>query len=180
MRDRTDTFRALASRAEQLYSSTTTTSSSLSSSSNTVIQQASVVSSQLAQTTALLEELAALAKDTGKFNQDNHRIEQLTSDIKSALQLNTRTLDQLEEYARRHRSGHTQNDEHALHVVNTLKSKVLDTTKSFSQVLQTRSQSLKLQSERRKQFSSGKSFATQHRQRPSKISVAAVVSNSCV
>jgi hypothetical protein len=170
-RDRTVLFRQLASRAQQLLPSTSSTPSTSTVSHSRVVSEAGRVSRELAHTTALLEELSSLARDTSKFADCSYRVEELTAEVKAGIQRAAREMEALQAIAAQHRTGNNQLDAHAQHVVNTLKNQVANTTKNFSTVLQTRSNSLKMQTERRKQFSSGKSIATMHRQRPSKITI---------
>eukprot|EP00475_Leptophrys_vorax_P032870 TRINITY_DN51236_c0_g1_i1.p1 TRINITY_DN51236_c0_g1~~TRINITY_DN51236_c0_g1_i1.p1 ORF type:complete len:224 (-),score=64.72 TRINITY_DN51236_c0_g1_i1:30-701(-) len=92
-------------------------------------------------------------------------MEQLTGVIKLDLQSLTHDIEGLEEFVSRNKSGQAQSDSHTERVVNTLRSDVLNATKSFAEVLQLRSQSLKVQSDRKKQFSSGRTLTTQ-RSRP--------------
>lgn len=125
---------------------------------------AAEVNAGISATTRRLAQLHRLAQQRSNFNDPAQEIERLTFDIKADLQSLTVDIDKLEEYMISHLSGNKQTDVHTQNVISTLKSEVANTTKEFAQVLQLRSKNLKLQSDRRKQYSSGKSLS--HRPRP--------------
>jgi syntaxin 5 len=108
-----------------------------------------------------------VAKDKSLFNDRSNDMEQLTGVIKMDLQSLSQDIDGLQEFVKRNKSGQAQSDEHTDRVVNNLRSEVLNATKSFAEVLQLRSKNLKATSDRRKQFSSGRTLG--HRPRPSKF-----------
>ncbi|GJP36431.1 hypothetical protein CLOM_g20940 [Closterium sp. NIES-68] len=134
------------------------------------------------QTTQKLQKLAKLAKRTSMFDDPTAEIQDLTAVIKqdiTALNASISDLQALCE-AQAEASGgkkgqNRHTSEHSNTVVDNLKSRLMNTTKEFKDVLTMRTENLKVHENRRQLFSatSGIAGASGARQRPAAAALAA-------
>jgi len=107
--------------------------------------------------TEKLEKLTALAKQRSLFDDATQEINRLTYVIKMDLQTLDADISQLQDFATKQRgsgSALSQASKNSDAIVKNLESKVAATTKSFLDVLNVRTQTLKEQNYRRKHFES--------------------------
>ncbi|CAI7757907.1 unnamed protein product [Closterium sp. NIES-53] len=134
------------------------------------------------QTTQKLQKLAKLAKRTSMFDDPTAEIQDLTAVIKqdiTALNASISDLQALCE-AQAEASGgkkgqNRHTSEHSNTVVDNLKSRLMNTTKEFKDVLTMRTENLKVHENRRQLFSatSGIAGASGARQRPAAAALSA-------
>ncbi|CEL97048.1 unnamed protein product [Vitrella brassicaformis CCMP3155] len=99
-----------------------------------------------------LQELAKLAKQRGIFNDKTAQIQELTYDIKQTITgLNTK-IETLDRAAREGFSHNRHERQHATSIVEALKTRLLELTKDFKDILQLRTEIMKKQDNRRKMY----------------------------
>jgi len=102
-----------------------------------------------------LEELVSLAKDRSLFNDPAHKINRLTSKVKSDINSLNKEIDALHRWASEHPSrGSRQSSLNSNAIVQNLQLELAGATKSFTEILQLRTQNMKDQNSRRKEFGS--------------------------
>lgn len=107
-------------------------------------------------TSAKLAKLAQLARSTSMFNDPAQEIAELTTIIKQDIGTLNGAIADLQQFSHRADgafSNNKQNVEHSSTVVNNLKSRLMNTTKDFKEVLTMRTESLKAHDNRRGLFS---------------------------
>jgi len=119
-------------------------------------QAASHIGQSIHGVTLKLEKLAKLARQRSLFNDPAQEINELTFVIKDDIGTLQSELEKLAGWVTAQRAASTSSTSHgARHstaVVDGLKQELMRTTKSFQEVLQVRTQTLKEQHQRRKQF----------------------------
>jgi syntaxin 5 len=110
--------------------------------------------------TSKLEKLGKLARQRSLFNDPASEINELTFVIKTDLATLHQELEVLHAWVMEQRNGaKSQGGAHAVRnssaIVDSLKVQLMSTTKNFQEVLQVRTQALKEQHQRRKQFETG-------------------------
>ena len=107
-----------------------------------------------------LQQLARLARARSLFDDRPIEIEELTAKIKHDISLISRNLIDLEEYQRNQRGFeiNRQTQEHSSNIVVSLRSKLMNTSNNFKEVLKIRSSNMKEQQERRERFGAELSF----------------------
>jgi len=131
-------------------------------------QAAQHIGRSIHQVTEKLEKLGKLARQRSLFNDPTSEINELTYVIKTDLSTLHGELEVLHNWVQQHRAGSSSSrttdpsdvdaplTQHAARnssaIVETLKQQLMYTTKSFQEVLQVRTQNLKEQNQRRKQF----------------------------
>uniref|UniRef100_A0A061R2I1 Syntaxin 5 n=1 Tax=Tetraselmis sp. GSL018 TaxID=582737 RepID=A0A061R2I1_9CHLO len=164
-RDRTQEFHSLVERLQKQPGVTTSegappngpiqnrTDGGASSSQSEFAKKASVIGRSIHETSTKLQKLAQLAKRTSMFDDPAEEIDRLTTVIKRDIQgLNT-AIAELQRIAAANREGSKQSTYHSTTVVDSLRSRLKDTTKEFKDVLTTRTESLKVHQSRRQMYS---------------------------
>jgi syntaxin 5 len=102
-----------------------------------------------------LQKLAQLAKRTSMFDDPAREVDELTGLIKHDIQALNNAIAELQRVGQRGRDADSkQSLEHSSTVVDTLRSRLKDTTLQFKDVLTVRTDNLKHHKERRQLFSS--------------------------
>ncbi|CAM9186849.1 unnamed protein product [Chrysoparadoxa australica] len=113
------------------------------------------IAKQIHQCSSKLASLARMVKRKGLFSEPGEEIDGLVHDIKADIQSLNGQLDAAQAYvdSKRKSSGKkNQAASHSVNVVGQLKTELMNTTKSFKDVLQQRSSSLREQKGRRDLF----------------------------
>jgi len=149
------------------YSSSSSSSSYSSSSSSNgngkisrqsqFTEAASKISKNITFVTEQLEKLTLLAKQRSLFEDQSLEINKLTSIIRSDITDIKTDLEYLESFSANNKGTGRQNEQNSIAIVKDLKNKFVNTSRSFVDVLQIRSQSLKDQNSRRKHFENSNS-----------------------
>jgi len=114
---------------------------------------ASVVSRGIHETTLKLERLTKLAKKQSLYEDNSAKVHELTVGIKGDLQILDADLKSLQQFVDDGRTRSTKHSkENSAAIVDNLKSQLAFTTKSFAEVLQIRTKTLKEQHHRQKNF----------------------------
>jgi syntaxin 5 len=118
---------------------------------------ASQLGRQIHDTAQKLANLTKLAKNTSLFDDKTIEIHQLTHVIKQDITTLNTQIEALQNYVKTQKAlrKNKQTETHALGVVGSLKSELANTTKRFQKVLETRTENLKIQQEKRQQFTGG-------------------------
>ncbi|KAF6172928.1 hypothetical protein GIB67_035482 [Kingdonia uniflora] len=147
-------------------------------------KRGSKIGAGIHQTSQKLAKLAKLAKRTSVFDDPTVEIQELTAVIKQDITaLNSAVVDLQLLCNSQNESGHISSDNtsHSSTVVDTLKTRLMDTTKEFKDVLTMRTENMKVHENRRQIFSSsGSKDATNPfvRQRPLAAKTAASAPSS--
>lgn len=176
-RDRTAEFLAIADRARKTQSAVSSSSSLANGNSepsassrllpgatprSTVSLQsefnkrASRIGLSIHQTSQKLSKLAKLAKRTSMFDDPAVEIQELTAVIKEDITALNAAISDVQALCNSHTesSSHSkQSSEHSMTVVDNLKSRLMNTTKEFKEVLTLRTENLKVHENRRQLFS---------------------------
>ncbi|KAI5081641.1 hypothetical protein GOP47_0001384 [Adiantum capillus-veneris] len=177
-RDRTTEFLAIADRARKTQSAVSS-SSSLANGSNepssstrllpprsTVSlhsefnKRASKIGLSIHQTSQKLSKLAKLAKRTSMFDDPAVEIQELTAVIKEDITALNAAISDLQTLCSSHNETSNQSkqsSDHSMTVVDNLKSRLMNTTKEFKEVLTLRTENLKVHENRRQLFSANTS-----------------------
>jgi len=126
------------------------------------ITAASQIGKDIFETSEKLNKLAQLAKSTSITWDPTVEIEELTFIIKQDIQNLNRQISLLKEYASKGGGGgggNKQGETHSKTVINYLNYKLADTTKGFKEILQVRTENLKIQHVRRKRFAGDSQLA---------------------
>ncbi|KFK39739.1 hypothetical protein AALP_AA3G281600 [Arabis alpina] len=135
-------------------------------------KRASKIGLAIHQTSQKLSKLAKLAKRTSVFDDPTQEIQELTAVIKQEISaLNTALLDLQVVQNSQNDEGNISRDTttHSATVVDSLKNRLMDTTKEFKDVLTLRTENMKIHENRRQLFSSNASKESTNpfvRQRP--------------
>lgn len=146
-------------------------------------KRASKIGFGIHQTSEKLSKLAKLAKRTSVFDDPTMEIQELTAVIKQDITaLNSAVVDLQLVCNSQNESGNISSDttSHSTTVVDSLKTRLMSTTKEFKEVLTMRTENLKVHENRRQLFSSTSSKDTSNpfvRQRPLATRTAANASN---
>lgn len=118
---------------------------------------ASQLGRQIHDTAQKLANLTKLAKNTSLFDDKTTEIHQLTHVIKQDITTLNTQIEALQNYVKTQKNlrKNKQTETHALGVVGSLKSELANTTKRFQKVLETRTENLKIQQEKRLKFTGG-------------------------
>lgn len=119
-------------------------------------RKASRIGLSIHQTSQKLSKLAKLAKRTSMFDDPATEIQELTVVIKQDITALNAAISDLQELCDSRNDGGSQSkhsSEHSTTVVDSLKSKLMDTTKEFKDVLTMRTENLKVHENRRQLFS---------------------------
>lgn len=114
-------------------------------------QAASKIGIAIHSTTQKLHRLSQLAKRTSMFDDPAEEIAQLTNIIKQDVQAINNDIAQLQNLSAVSRDGNKQTLNHSHTVVDSLRTRLKDTTKEFKDVLTIRQQNLQ-QNQGRKGF----------------------------
>jgi len=115
------------------------------------ITTASQIGKDIFETSEKLHKLAQLAKSNSITWDPTVEIEELTFIIKQDIQNLNRQISLLKEISSKG-SSNKQGETHSKTVINYLNYKLADTTKGFKDILQVRTENLKIQHERKKRF----------------------------
>ena len=132
-------------------------------------QRAQAVASELSATTAKLERLSQLARRRSLFDDRPVEISELTYIIKHDIAGLNRQLAELQQLsAHNQRSKGNRAEEHRSNVVTMLQSTLANTTTSFQEILEVRTQNMKASKDRSDQFfnSAAPSLDTQRSKSP--------------
>eukprot|EP00906_Rhabdomonas_costata_P003314 RCo005066 len=112
------------------------------------------VTSELQEASQTLTKLARLTRQRNLFEDNQAEVQELSLVVKQKIGMLHSDLQKLQQIgeARQGWGGSTQADKHSSAVVNTLRAQLLDTTKVFKDVLQSRTTNLKETYSRRSQF----------------------------
>jgi len=120
---------------------------------------AAVISRGIHETTLKLERLTKLAKKQSLYEDNSAKVHELTVGIKSDLQTLDSDLKSLQQFIEDGRTRSTRHsNENNVAIVDNLKSQLASTTKSFAEVLQIRTKTLKEQHHRQKNFGDPTNF----------------------
>lgn len=114
---------------------------------------AASISRGVHETTLKLERLSKLAKKQSLYEDNSAKVHELTVAIKGDLQILDSDLKALQQFVDTERARTTRNSrENSTAIVDNLKTQLAFTTKSFAEVLQVRTKTLKEQHHRQKAF----------------------------
>ncbi|MCO5595028.1 hypothetical protein L7F22_049065 [Adiantum nelumboides] len=177
-RDRTAEFLAIADRAKKTQSALSASpalanGSNEPSSSTRLLpprstvslhsefnKRASKIGLSIHQTSQKLSKLAKLAKRTSMFDDPAVEIQELTAVIKEDITALNATISDLQTLCSSQSDNSNQSkqsSEHSMTVVDNLKSRLMNTTKEFKEVLTLRTENLKVHENRRQLFSANTS-----------------------
>ncbi|KAI9020005.1 t-SNARE [Phycomyces nitens] len=113
---------------------------------------AAEISRNITGTAGKLEKLTKLAKRKTLFDDKPVEIGELTFIIKQDIAKLNRQIAMLQDYTKRQKQSSKQASEHTANVVITLQSKLADTSMSFKDVLEIRTENMKMTKDKRDQF----------------------------
>ncbi|KAH7284619.1 hypothetical protein KP509_34G062900 [Ceratopteris richardii] len=119
-------------------------------------KRASKIGLSIHQTSQKLSKLAKLAKRASMFDDPAVEIQELTAVIKEDITALNGAISDLQTLSNSHSqnsSNSRQSSEHSMTVVDNLKSRLMNTTKEFKEVLTLRTENLKVHENRRQLFS---------------------------
>jgi len=116
---------------------------------------ASQIGKDIYETSEKLNKLTKLAKSATLFENHTVEIEELTFIIKQDIQNLNRQISTLKDLSSSKGSAHKQGEAHSKTVIGYLNARLADTTKGFKDILQVRTENLKVQQERRDRFTGG-------------------------
>ncbi|KAI8340704.1 integral membrane protein sed5 [Chlamydoabsidia padenii] len=167
-KDRTNEFHSVVdrirNRSQQPYSTLErrallpSSSSHPSSKSNThpprseFSLMASEISRNITSTASKLEKLTKLAKRKTLFDDKPVEISELTFIIKQDIAKLNKQIAMLQHYTKSQKASNKQVTEHTSNVVVALQSKLADTSMSFKDVLEIRTENMKMTKDKRDQF----------------------------
>ena len=115
-------------------------------------KKASQIGLSIHKTSVKLQKLAQLAKRSSMFDDPTAEIDELTGIIKQDIQgLNT-AIGELQQISAK-RGDNKQSSDHSHTVVDNLRTRLKDATQEFKDVLTVRTENLKVQKERKQQYS---------------------------
>ncbi|XP_024540023.1 syntaxin-32 isoform X2 [Selaginella moellendorffii] len=170
-RDRTSEFQAIAERLKRspAFSAANGSMEGSSARAGGPLQQhqssgslhsefnrrASQIGLSIHQTSNKLHKLTQLAKKTSIFDDPAVEIQELTAVIRQDIQALNSAIEDLQRVcdARNEINRNKHSSDHSTTVVGNLKTRLMDTTKEFKDVLTLRSESLKVHEERMKIYS---------------------------
>ena len=117
-------------------------------------QSASRMSNDVYLISQKLSKLTQMVQSKSIFNDPTNNINRLTCNIKEDIQRINFSLDTMETDTRAAQLPQ-QGKSHAKQVVGSLKTRLMDTTANFREVLHTRTRTMKVQQDRRHQYSGG-------------------------
>ncbi|CAG8498029.1 1514_t:CDS:2 [Paraglomus occultum] len=115
-------------------------------------KMAAAIGRDINATAGKLQKLTKLAKRKTLFDDRPVEINELTYVIKQDIAKLNKQIALLQQYVRDQRENNKQADEHSSNVVVLLQSKLADTSMSFKDVLEIRTQNMKVTKDRREQF----------------------------
>ncbi|KAI9292612.1 t-SNARE [Neoconidiobolus thromboides FSU 785] len=117
-------------------------------------RQASAISNKIQQTATKLQKLTKLAKKRSLFDDKPTEVNELTFAIKQDIAGINQQLSTLQQYTKNQNnsSGKGQQEEHISNVVTNLQSQLANTSISFKDVLEIRSENMKVTRQRKEQF----------------------------
>ncbi|KAG0170294.1 cis-Golgi t-SNARE syntaxin [Apophysomyces sp. BC1015] len=113
---------------------------------------AAEISRNISSTTGKLEKLTRLAKRKTLFDDKPVEISELTFIIKQDIAKLNKQIAMLQEYTKGQKQSSKQASEHTSNVVVALQSKLADTSMSFKDVLEIRTENMKMTKDKRDQF----------------------------
>ncbi|KAI8067765.1 t-SNARE [Gongronella butleri] len=166
-KDRTNEFHSLVERIQQRSQANTMERRALLSSSpapsakanghrhhprSEFSLMASEISRNITSTAAKLEKLTKLAKRKTLFDDKPVEISELTFIIKQDIAKLNKQIAMLQNYTKSQTKSSKQITEHTSNVVVALQSKLADTSMSFKDVLEIRTENMKMTKDKRDQF----------------------------
>ncbi|KAJ2964636.1 hypothetical protein NQZ79_g428 [Umbelopsis isabellina] len=161
-RDRTSEFEALVERLQQRHDGSALERRSLLNNSSVGHEKvknktefsliAAEIGRNIATTSAKLEKLTKLAKRKTLFDDKPVEISELTYIIKQDIAKLNKQIAMLQSYTKEQKNGSKQATEHSSNVVVSLQSKLANTSMSFKDVLEIRTENMKSSKDRRDQF----------------------------
>lgn len=109
----------------------------------------------LHSTSLKLQELAKLARQSGIYNDKTAQIQELTFEIRKTISALNLKVDTLEKAGANVGGGGGHSKQHYVTVTEVLKTRLLDVTKEFKDILLLRTENLKRQDRRRNLYSFG-------------------------
>ncbi|KAK4509811.1 putative NADH-ubiquinone oxidoreductase 30.4 kDa subunit, mitochondrial [Mucor velutinosus] len=113
---------------------------------------AAEISRQITNTASKLEKLTKLAKRKTLFDDRPVEISELTFIIKQDIAKLNKQIAMLQDYTKHQKQASKQATEHTSNVVVALQSKLADTSMSFKDVLEIRTENMKMSKDKRDQF----------------------------
>ncbi|KAI7902343.1 t-SNARE [Cokeromyces recurvatus] len=113
---------------------------------------AAEISRQITHTAGKLEKLTKLAKRKTLFDDKPVEINELTFIIKQDIAKLNKQIAMLQDYTKHQKQNSKQATEHTSNVVVALQSKLADTSMSFKDVLEIRTENMKISKDKRDQF----------------------------
>ncbi|OAD02512.1 hypothetical protein MUCCIDRAFT_22487, partial [Mucor lusitanicus CBS 277.49] len=113
---------------------------------------AAEISRQITNTAGKLEKLTRLAKRKTLFDDRPVEISELTFIIKQDIAKLNKQIAMLQDYTKHQKQASKQATEHTSNVVVALQSKLADTSMSFKDVLEIRTENMKMSKDKRDQF----------------------------
>ncbi|KAI7887292.1 t-SNARE [Mucor mucedo] len=110
------------------------------------------ISRQITNTAAKLEKLTRLAKRKTLFDDKPVEISELTFIIKQDIAKLNKQIAMLQDYTKNQKQASKQASEHTSNVVVALQSKLADTSMCFKDVLEIRTENMKMTKDKRDQF----------------------------
>jgi len=123
-------------------------------------RQAATISKGIHEVTRKLEELGRLAKQQSLFNDPIERIQEYTCSIRDDITALSSQCDGLEAFVKARASASSVNkqaDQNSANIIQSLKSQVASTAKSFTDILEIRNQNLREQNTRGRKYGDIKS-----------------------
>ncbi|KAI7867547.1 putative syntaxin [Spinellus fusiger] len=163
-KDRTNEFHAIAERVrsrqhlpntleKRALIGTTPSSPSLQQPSRSEFSlMAADISRNITGTAGKLEKLTKLAKRKTLFDDKPVEISELTFIIKQDIAKLNKQIAMLKDYTKHQKHASKQASEHTSNVVVALQSKLADTSMSFKDVLEIRTENMKITKDKRDQF----------------------------
>ena len=118
---------------------------------------ASAISSEIFTTSQKLQELSKLVRDSSRslFNDPSEKISSYVHSISEDIRRLNGKLESAQQYVQTKKEALGKNSQvadHSVMVVGELKSSLINATKSFKDVVQQRTENVKAQQERKKEF----------------------------
>eukprot|EP01128_Nolandella_sp_AFSM9_P010547 TRINITY_DN7311_c0_g1_i1.p1 TRINITY_DN7311_c0_g1~~TRINITY_DN7311_c0_g1_i1.p1 ORF type:complete len:295 (+),score=44.14 TRINITY_DN7311_c0_g1_i1:86-970(+) len=158
MRERTNEFRdicegLLSRNAVDVVKRSRNANRSILKNQQSVNKLASQLGHEIYDTAQKLAELSRLAKSQSPFGDPTQRIEELTFIVKNDIAMFQERIQVIEKMAIAQSSSSKVAGDHSKNLIQSLNTSLLSTTKQFAEALQTRTENLKTQQQRRDKFS---------------------------
>ncbi|KAI8369923.1 putative syntaxin [Blakeslea trispora] len=152
LRSRSQTPTSLLERRALLTPDNTTKAKKPTHARSEFSMMAAEISRQITNTASKLEKLTRLAKRKTLFDDKPVEISELTFIIKQDIAKLNKQIAMLQDYTKQQKQNSKQASEHTSNVVVALQSKLADTSMTFKDVLEIRTENMKMSKDKRDQF----------------------------